>query len=355
MVRREASAHRILDSATIANGGRIRVLFAAALAVGLGIPACSEPFESCEARRRCPLGGAGGMETGQSGAATSAGVGGIADESDGGAGGPSPATAGATGAGGSAEGGAAGAAGSGGLLGECEPDQSRFCREGGAIGACASGIQTCTGVGEWGPCSIQPAPQDSCEEGNNDNCSGPPNEGCSCVNGVTSRPCGPCNDGIQICTNGKAGQFGACTGAVLVPVTYYRDADGDGFGSSATATVCSGTKPSGYSDQTGDCCDDGGDVALAAKIHPGQAEFFETPANLCNVTWNYDCSSAVETDPPSHGTGCLDNTSAPACVKEVTPFNESSCGQTAVECGCGATSQNACTTGCGSSYTVKCH
>lgn len=132
----------------------------------------------------------------------------------------------------------------------CLQGATRSCADAGLVGNCASGMQTCSAQGTWGACSIQPAAEDTCVQGNNDNCSGPPNEGCACITGVTTRPCGACNDGTQLCTNGKTNQFGTCTGAVLTPTTYYRDADADGFGSSATTTVCSSTKPPGYSDQT---------------------------------------------------------------------------------------------------------
>jgi hypothetical protein len=144
---------------------------------------------------------------------------------------------------------------------------------------------------------------------------------------------------------------------VLTPTTYYRDADGDGFGSSATTTVCSGTKPAGYSDQTGDCCDDGGNLSLAAKIHPGQTEFFGTAAGICGITWNYDCSAngSIEASPASRGNGCQAGTSAPTCATEIVPFTEAQCGTTTAYCGCAVTSLGTCTVGCGGAFTIKCH
>lgn len=363
----------------------------------------------------------GGQNGGESGGPFTAGAAGDISTSGGSAGmsAGGVSSGGAIGGGGVPdEGGAAGAGGSGGAPSECQPDQTRSCSEDGARGACAKGTETCTALGTWGPCSIQPksadtcaqgnddncngavnegcpcvqgatrscadaglvgkcatgtqtctdkgtwaacsiqpAAEDTCVQGNNDNCSGPPNEGCSCINGVTTRPCGACNDGTQTCTNGKTNQFGTCTGAVLTPTTYYRDADGDGFGSSATTTVCGSTKPAGYSDQTGDCCDDGGNLTLAAKIHPGQTEFFDTAANICGITWNYDCSAngSIETSPASRGTGCQSGTSAPTCATNVVAFTEANCGGTTVYCGCAVTSISSCTTGCGSPYVVKCH
>jgi hypothetical protein len=169
------------------------------------------------------------------------------------------------------------------------PGDSRSCSQGGALGPCAAGTQFCTIGATWSPCSVQPAASDSCEPNNDANCNGTPNQGCLCINGVTKKACGSCNDGTQVCTEGKTGQYGACQGAVLAPNTYYRDADGDGFGASSVS-VC-GAAPSGYVAQAGDCCDDGGDLTLAKLIHPGQQTFFNVAANLCGITWNWDCSS----------------------------------------------------------------
>ena len=47
---------------------------------------------------------------------------------------------------------------------------------------------------------------------------------------------------------------------------YYVDADGDGFGSTTTAMLCSSTSPAGYSDNNIDCDDDDG------AINPGATE-----------------------------------------------------------------------------------
>jgi hypothetical protein len=43
--------------------------------------------------------------------------------------------------------------------------------------------------------------------------------------------------------------------AINTPVQYYVDNDGDSFGSTVTAMVCSATAPSGYSDNNTDCDD----------------------------------------------------------------------------------------------------
>ncbi|NOY53555.1 MAG: DUF1566 domain-containing protein [Deltaproteobacteria bacterium] len=69
--------------------------------------------------------------------------------------------------------------------------------------ACGTGTETCAS-GAWVDCT---APQPSPElcDGIDNNCNGVIDEGCSCTNG-TSRPCGTdvgaCSTGVQTCTNG---------------------------------------------------------------------------------------------------------------------------------------------------------
>ena len=55
-------------------------------------------------------------------------------------------------------------------------------------------------------------------------------------------------------------------GALTAPVPYFVDGDSDGYGTSATAQVCSSVAPDGYADATGDC-DDGN-----PSVRPGAAE-----------------------------------------------------------------------------------
>ncbi|MFZ5891770.1 MAG: hypothetical protein ACOY0T_12005 [Myxococcota bacterium] len=141
-----------------------------------------------------------------------------------------------------------------------------------------------------------------------------------------TRACGACLDGTQTCINGRTGQYSACIGAVLFPTTWYRDADGDGFGSAATTTVCSSMRPVGYTDQRGDCCDDGGNLTLAAQIHPGQTEFFQDAANLCGIKWDYDCSGKVELWVPDVYAGCVSGATPPNCASVVQKLTDASCG-----------------------------
>jgi hypothetical protein len=83
-------------------------------------------------------------------------------------------------------------------------------------GSCAAGKTTCVD-GNWGPCSVQPATQDTCVAGNDDSCDGIPNNGtvpnavCTCL-GTTTSSCetafsakGACAEGSTTCDNGKWG------------------------------------------------------------------------------------------------------------------------------------------------------
>lgn len=97
---------------------------------------------------------------------------------------------------------------------ECRINSERLCEEGGKLfGPCGAGKEICISPGKWGDCSIKPAGNDTCEEGNDNNCNGKKNENCPCIEGKT-RPCsdgglfGTCAAGIQTCKNGV---FGSCS------------------------------------------------------------------------------------------------------------------------------------------------
>ena len=61
-----------------------------------------------------------------------------------------------------------------------------------------------------------------------------------------------------------------------VQTTFYGDADGDGFGSTTTAMLCSLTAPVGYSTNNTDCND------ANANIHPGATETCNNVDDNCN-------------------------------------------------------------------------
>ena len=55
--------------------------------------------------------------------------------------------------------------------------------------------------------------------------------------------------------------------------------------------------PIGYASMNGDCCDNATNIAVAKLIHPG-ADFQTTSAGgVCGITWDYDCSGTVESNP----------------------------------------------------------
>lgn len=118
------------------------------------------------------------------------------------------------------------------------------------MGRCKAGSQTCAIAADkkssaWGVCtgSVAPATKDTCDPGNDDNCSGVPNEGCACV-AATTQACGPavavgiCKRGSQTCT---AGTWGACVGAVQAAArdcTSPVDNDCDGSPDNTVDAVC---------------------------------------------------------------------------------------------------------------------
>jgi hypothetical protein len=111
-----------------------------------------------------------------------------------------------------------------------------------------------------------------------------------------------------------------CTSGTCTP--FYVDIDGDGYGAGQAMGFCGTTPPIGYSAQSGDCCDSASNLAIAKLIHPG-ADFQTTSAGgVCNITWDYDCSGAVESNPQNF-VGCAPY---PACTAMFADFSESACG-----------------------------
>jgi subtilisin-like proprotein convertase family protein len=96
------------------------------------------------------------------------------------------------------------------------------------------------------------------------------------------------NDGTADCVDGCP-----ANAALTAPVTYYLDADGDGFGGATTTTECSTTPPAGYVATSTDCND------ASASIRPGAIE-------LCDGV-DQDCDgTADEGFPDSDGDGIAD-------------------------------------------------
>jgi hypothetical protein len=81
-------------------------------------------------------------------------------------------------------------------------------------------------------------------------------------------------------------------------LTYYLDADGDGYGGSDEAHFCAalnGAPPSGYAAYTGDCCD------LDAGANPGfdSSQFLSMPDACGSFDWNCDGKEAQQKSCPT--------------------------------------------------------
>jgi hypothetical protein len=159
---------------------------------------------------------------------------------------------------------------------------------------------------------------------------------------------GTVRDG-QPCALSKDCTSGACT-------PFYVDVDNDGYGAGQAIGFCGTTPPVGYSTQSGDCCDSASNLALAKLIHPG-ADFQTTSAGgVCNITWDYDCSGAIESSPQTVACG----ETYPACTTTIVDLAETFCG-TGYEdtCSCGGRGDGttgSCFRNCGGhpAITVEC-
>ena len=108
------------------------------------------------------------------------------------------------------------------------------------VGACSTGIETCSS-GAWGSCSGGVMPGDEvCEGSVDEDCDGNVDNGCDCVDGTT-RNCGTdmgeCSFGTETCSGGS---WGSCSGGTD-PGTEVCDAarnDEDCDGSSNEGCAC---------------------------------------------------------------------------------------------------------------------
>jgi hypothetical protein len=156
--------------------------------------------------------------------------------------------------------------------------------------------------------------------------------------GGTPVTCSPaCNSTTQTCVGTKClandgqscGLASQCASGACTP--FYADADGDGYGAGSAAGFCGTTAPVGYATMTGDCCDDATHLAVAKLIHPG-ADYQTTSAGgVCNITWDYNCSGAVEKAFANLSGGCG---SGAACVPAYTPYPDADCGLQESSAGC---------------------
>jgi hypothetical protein len=162
-----------------------------------------------------------------------------------------------------------------------------------------------------------------------------------CTNIATDNSnCGACGTvctaGQQTCTSGhclandgqKCSSAGQCVSGICN--NFYVDADADGYGSSTVQGLCTVTAPSaGYTKTPGDCCD------LNNLVHPGQTNFYATPAANCSPSpwWDFNCDGVVEGN-FQQLTGC---SSPPTCMSIYANYPASACGAMQSEGGCGST------------------
>ena len=98
------------------------------------------------------------------------------------------------------------------------------------------------------------------------------------------------------------GQCASITIAVNNPSTYYVDADGDGYGSTATASFCSLTAPAGYSTNNTDCNDND------ANIHAPVLYYVDADGDgYGSTTTAMLCSSTAPAGYSTNNTDCNDN------------------------------------------------
>jgi len=169
----------------------------------------------------------------------------------------------------------------------CDPNRSTTAFSVNVGGACGSGPTECSGQDTC-------TPQGQCVPNNLAN-------GTSCTSVVR----GNCQNGACVsatlpagatCEQGNECSSGRCD-------TWYRDRDGDGFGTSDDVQRTCGSQnglslpPQGYAANPGDCCDLGGTEATQAKtIFPGQTQFFDVPQGICSniPARDFNCSGDVE-------------------------------------------------------------
>jgi len=184
-------------------------------------------------------------------------------------------------------------------------------------------------------------------------CSGPtccpPNRlicGSVCVDPSTNNAnCGDCANpcaSTQTCQSGKClsrdgeGCAAAADCASGVCNVFFRDEDGDGYGSpsNSIAKCSTSSPPAGYVTNSGDCCDNGGNLLLAAKINPAATFQSVSASGLCGVTWDFNCNGKIDLGPdfdmfnycpPCSASDCQSGT----CPKDILshdPDASSQCG-----------------------------
>ena len=221
----------------------------------------------------------------------------------------------------------------------CTPGQNESCYSGPAatrnLGECKDGTRECQSNGTWGACSGEVLPTSELCDGKDNNCDGNIDEtfttlGRSCSAGVGACKasgkviCDP-NDSKKVTCNAVQGRptkevcdglDNDCDGTAddgLRKITYYRDADRDGFGNpKLSKTDCK--QPSGYVANNTDCYDSN------ANANPKQTSYFSVHRG--DNSFDYNCDGRAEQQPfKCSSTGCSGKTwsgSAPSCGKPGT-------------------------------------
>jgi len=130
--------------------------------------------------------------------------------------------------------------------------------------------------------------------------------------------------------------FSRCTSTV------YKDGDGDGYGTAATAKTACASSLSGYVDKKGDCADSDEDV------YPGQTGFFTQPVSGTQ-SYDYDCDGTEE---PEDATVADCANAGPACKGEGWA-SLPGCGQSGTWVVCEKIS-SVCEDGPGTTKTLAC-
>jgi hypothetical protein len=136
--------------------------------------------------------------------------------------------------------------------------------------------------------------------------------------------------------------------------TFYPDIDQDGYGDPSMPTKLCGTNPvTGYVTDNRDCCDNGGgNVTVAALIHPNANPQTNSANGVCGITWDYDCDGHLQITPAD-----ISKCELPQCTSVPVgqlPDDQIAmyCGLLDSACGCSLSNPGGCLGGCGSGDTT---
>ena len=171
-----------------------------------------------------------------------------------------------------------------------------------------------------------------------DSCTG----GEQCVSGSCRLPTGsPCSTNSQCASN-------SC-------LTFYRDADTDGFGalSSGTARFCTSPPSAEYVASNTDCCDAANDMALAKQMNPAYTGGFRDYGAVgCAEPFDWNCSRTL-TKSVSVNRQCSTFTTSASCPG-VLFGDDPACGVLSRATACGWTGTE-CVSARGAQWTQTCY